>query len=511
MSRQTRKDRGSVFADEKMSVATDLSASAPLLHDEGSVGRGGTRRRDVAQHVLRAVLSVAAVALVLAVVAFASAIDSPESRSGFGRLGQPEEAVNRLVPVDTQPQDATGIPRLPIYFHIEKTGGTSLVLYLMSLLADNAGQSELVQKTRTQDALFDSDLRASNLLCPGSAAFLTTVFVDNASEIKTFPKPLKDSSTESWNSCRLATSHQGQALQTIVKADMARVGSVERPFIPLGMFRDPVQFEQAAWRSELFMYHDDRQSLQWGTLMDHKFGTLISQEDLSDFGDASKFAETMRNVHCQNNRDNNYQTKKLIDDVWWRFQERMDKGDDLDAIHAESVDIALDRVEDLQWVGLTHRYEESVCALSFMLRRNPVDTELTNYDRGSLIGPAFQGNHPHSGDSYEGDMSPELKAELYDCNAMDTLLVKTAQKRFEENLEAMERELNEAVAQNGLVESKGFEREDLDPGPYVECLARARVREAAGVAVEPQGVAAGAAAVASVGAEAEAVPVSVTL
>jgi hypothetical protein len=141
----------------------------------------------------------------------------------------------------------------------------------------------------------------------------------------------------------------------MVRADMARVGSNERAFIPLGMFRDPVQFEQAAWRSELFMYHDDRASLDWGTLSDNKFGTLISGEDLGDFSDGGKFATIMRETHCKNNRDNNYQTKKLIDDVWWRFQERMDGGEDLDLVHAEAVDIALDRVQDLAWVGLTHR------------------------------------------------------------------------------------------------------------------------------------------------------------
>jgi len=372
-----------------------------------------------------------------------------------------------------------------------------LVLYLMSLLASTPDQSALVQRTRSEDALFDSDLREANLLCPGSAAFLTTVFVDNAASFTTFPKPLKDSSAESWNDCLLATSHQGQALQTIVRADMARVGSNERAFIPLGMFRDPVQFEQAAWRSELFMYHDDRASLDWGTLSDNKFGTLISGEDLGDFSDGGKFATIMRETHCKNNRDNNYQTKKLIDDVWWRFQERMDGGEDLDLVHAEAVDIALDRVQDLAWVGLTHRYEESVCVLSFALRRNPKNTAGTNYDRGNLIGPAFKGNHPHSGDAFEGDMSDALKQELYECNAMDTLLVKTAQRRFGENLDEMTRELNAAVTGNALVTSKGFEAEDLEPLPYLKCLDDARARQDAGVGFEPEGVA----AVASVGAE----------
>jgi hypothetical protein len=47
--------------------------------------------------------------------------------------------------------------------------------------------------------------------------------------------------------------------------------------------------------------------------------------------------------------------------------------------------------------------------LSFALRRNPKNTAGTNYDRGNLIGPAFKGNHPHSGDAFEGDMSDALK------------------------------------------------------------------------------------------------------
>ena len=187
-----------------------------------------------------------------------------------------------------------GIPRLPIYFHVEKTGGTSLVLYLLSLLSDTPEQRALVERTRGEDAVFDAELRGAELLCPGSAMFLTTVFVDNAASFTTFPKPLKDSSAERWSRCRLATSHQGQALQTIVRADMARMGAPERGLVPLGMFRDPAQFEQAAWRSELFMYHDDRTALGWGTLGDTKFGKAIEAKDLGDFGDDSRFARVMR-------------------------------------------------------------------------------------------------------------------------------------------------------------------------------------------------------------------------
>ena len=388
----------------------------------------------------------------------------------FGRLGQSPETVGPAT-------DGVERTPLPMYFHIEKTGGTSLVLYLMSLLAERPDQRALVQRARSEDALFDADLRKAKVLCPGSAAFLTTVFVDDAASFAGFPKPLKDGSATAWSTCALATSHQGQALQTMVRADMRRHGldgDADRPFVPLGMFRDPTQFEQAAWRSELFMYHDDRATLGWGTLSENKFGTLVASADLADFGDDSAFAATMRDVHCRNNRDNNYQTKKLVDDVWWRFQERMDKGEDKEAVYAEAVDIALDRVESLEWVGLTHRYEESVCALAFALRKTPVDTASTNYDRGGMLGDAFKANHPHSGEAFEGEMSDALKNELYECNAMDTLLVKTATKKFDESLAAMEAELGAALAERRDVVSKGFKNENLKPEPYAACLADAR-------------------------------------
>lgn len=454
--------------------------TAPLLRDEALLGVGARNRRELMHAVARALLLVAGVASVVAAVAFATAVvpshPPTAARARFGRLGLEE----------TRATD--DVPRLPIYFHIEKTGGTSLVLYLMSLLAERPDQKALVQRARSEDALFDADLRAARILCPGSAAFLTTVFVDDAASFAGFPKPLKDGSPEAWAECALATSHQGQALQTMVRADMTRHGldADARPFAPLGMFRDPVQFEQAAWRSELFMYHDDRATLGWGTLNENKFGTLVASSDLSDFGDDSAFAATMRDVHCRNNRDNNYQTKKLVDDVWWRFQERMDKGEDKTAVFAEAVDIALDRVEALEWVGLTHRYEESVCALAFALRKNPIDTKSTNYDRGGMLGDAFKANHPHSGEAFEGEMSDALKQELYECNAMDTLLVKTATKKFDAELKAMEAELEAAKAEGRDVASKGFKNENLKPEPYAACLAAARAGQASGQAEQPR-------------------------
>ncbi len=453
--------------------------TAPLLRDEALLGVSARHRRDLMHGVARALLLVAGVASVVAAVAFATAFvpsDATAARTTrFGRLGLSTETVGPAT-------DGVERTPLPMYFHIEKTGGTSLVLYLMSLLAERPDQRALVQRARSEDALFDADLRKAKVLCPGSAAFLTTVFVDDAASFAGFPKPLKDGSATAWSTCALATSHQGQALQTMVRADMQRHGldgDADRPIVPLGMFRDPTQFEQAAWRSELFMYHDDRATLGWGTLSENKFGTLVASADLADFGDDSAFAATMRDVHCRNNRDNNYQTKKLVDDVWWRFQERMDKGEDKEAVYAEAVDIALDRVENLEWVGLTHRYEESVCALAFALRKTPVDTASTNYDRGGMLGDAFKANHPHSGEAFEGEMSDALKNELYECNAMDTLLVKTATKKFDEALAAMEAELGAAIAERRDVVSKGFKNENLKPEAYAACLADARAGRAA--------------------------------
>ena len=86
------------------------------------------------------------------------------------------------------------------------------------------------------------------------------------------------------------------------------------------------------------------------------------------------------------------------------------------------MDIALDRVNNLAWVGLTHRFEESTCMLAYVLRKSPMSNQDTNYDRGGLISEAFRGNHPHSGSAFEGEMSRGLKKTLYECNAMDTLM-----------------------------------------------------------------------------------------
>ena len=109
--------------------------------------------------------------------------------------------------------------------------------------------------------------------------------------------------------------------------------------------------------------------------LESKFGTRISKEDLADFGDNSQFAQVMKGTHCKNNLDNNYQTKKLIDDTWWSIRKRMDEGEDMEKLHAEAVDIAVDRVNSLAWVGLTHRFEESTCLLAYVLRRAPIDVK----------------------------------------------------------------------------------------------------------------------------------------
>ena len=42
------------------------------------------------------------------------------------------------------------------------------------------------------------------------------------------------------------------------------------------------------------MYHADRKALGWGSLLESKFGTRVSKEDLADFGDNSQFAQVMK-------------------------------------------------------------------------------------------------------------------------------------------------------------------------------------------------------------------------
>ena len=120
-------------------------------------------RRDLMHGVARALLLVAGVASVVAAVAFATAFvpsDATAARTTrFGRLGQSPETVGPAT-------DGVERTPLPMYFHIEKTGGTSLVLYLMSLLAERPDQRALVQRARAEDALFDADLRKAKVLCP---------------------------------------------------------------------------------------------------------------------------------------------------------------------------------------------------------------------------------------------------------------------------------------------------------------------------------------------------------
>ena len=46
-------------------------------------------------------------------------------------------------------------------------------------------------------------------------------------------------------------------------------------------------------------------------------------------------------------------------------------------------------------------------------------------------------------------MSDDLRKAMYECNAMDTLLVQTAQKRFEGDLREMAQVLAQAAARGG--------------------------------------------------------------
>ena len=296
------------------------------------------------------------------------------------------------------------------------------MLYLLSLLSNTEEEISLVQRSRSEDNIFDAELRENNLLCPGSAMFLTTVFVDNAASFTTFPKPLKDSSEEALE--RVSARH--------LPPGSGAADHHPRGHGPSGALRDRslaghVSGSRAVRAGgvafELFMYHDDRKNLGWGTLNDHKFGTQWERSHLADFGMSLSSRRRCARCTAATTAITTSRQKKLIDDVWWRFQERMDKGEDAERIHAEAVDIALDRVNALHWVGLTHKYDESACSLAYVLRRHPVDTSGTNYDRGGLISEKFRGNHPHSDSAFEGDMSDALREELNQCNAMDTLLV----------------------------------------------------------------------------------------
>jgi hypothetical protein len=354
---------------------------------------------------------------------------------------------------------------LPVYFHTEKSGGTSLVLHTLELMnSDNDDVLGLINRVRSEDVMLDKDLRAKHALCPGSAMFLTTVWKAGTVWEPGHPRPLEDSTQENWEQCRLLSSHTGRELLRRTTELEAELG-LSRPKILMGMFRDPAEYEQAAWRSELFMYHDLRAKLGWGKLAQTPLGSALTQEELKDFGADSKFAKIMLEDHCKAGLDKNFQTKKLLEDKWTSMK------DNHDAIMA----LAKERVMELDWVGLTHRFDESACVLAYTLRRQPLSTSDSNYDRGSLLPATLRANHPHSGDHSEGAMDPGLKAKLYECNDLDAAVFKLAETRFEAKKTEMMETLQRAISASEQLRPirGGGAHQMLDPKPYIDCMHQA--------------------------------------
>ena len=378
-------------------------------------------------------------------------------------LGSPNEYEDES---EMMEEDA---PILPVYFHTEKSGGTSLVLHVLELMnSDRPETLSIVDRVRSEDIMLDKELRDARSLCPGSALFLTTVWKHGTVWEPGRPRPLEDSTDENWRDCRLLTSHTGRELMRRADELQRQVAAPTRPKVLMGMFRDPAEYEQAAWRSEVFMYHDLRDKLGWGKLAQTPLGSALTPEELKDFGPDSKFAKIMLEDHCQGSLDTNFQTKKLLEDKWFAVK------DD----HAVALEMALSRVRELDWIGLTHRFNEGACMLAFTLRREPLSTSTSNYDRRKLLPDTLKANHPHSDDHSEGTMDPELKQKLYECNDLDTAVFKLAETEFEDRKSKMLDVLREAKISNNNLEPirGGGSKQTLDPQPYLDCMNQASSR-----------------------------------
>ena len=378
-------------------------------------------------------------------------------------LGSPNECEDE---VEMEEESA---PIMPVYFHTEKSGGTSLVLHALELMnSDRPETLSIIDRVRNEDVMLDKELRDARSLCPGSALFLTTVWKAGTVWEPGRPRPLEDASDENWRDCRLLTSHTGRELMRRADEAQRQGAAPTRPKILMGMFRDPAEYEQAAWRSEVFMYHDLRAKLGWGKLVQTPLGSALTEEELKDFGPDSKFAKIMLEDHCKGRLDTNFQTKKLLEDKWFAVK------DD----HASARKMALARVRELDWIGLTHRFNEGACMLAFALRRKPLSTSDSNYDRRKLLPDTLKANHPHSDDHSEGTMDPELKKKLYECNDLDTAVFKLAETEFEERKSKMLDVLREAKVSNNKLEPirGGGKQQMLDPQPYLDCMHQASSR-----------------------------------
>ena len=359
---------------------------------------------------------------------------------------------------------ATGPLVLPVYFHTEKSGGTSLVLHALELLnQDNAEVRGLIDRVRSEDVMLDDAFRSARALCPGSAMFLTTVWKTGSKWEPHHPRPLQDDTPENWSECRLLSSHTGRELLKRTEELESEYG-VRRPKMLMGMFRDPAEYEQAAWRSEVFMYHDLRAELGWGKLVQTPLGSALTKEELTDFSPGSKFAKIMLEDHCKGGLDTNFQTKKLLEDQWPQI-----KND-----HSAMMELAEKRLRELDWIGLTHRFDESACMLAYNLRKHPLPTSSSNYDRGKLLPETLRANHPHSGDHSEGSMDAELKEKLYECNDVDTMLFHMAESLFTQRKTEVEETLKSHMdSGEKLSPIRIGGAQELDPKPYYECLKNA--------------------------------------
>ena len=359
---------------------------------------------------------------------------------------------------------ATGPLVLPVYFHTEKSGGTSLVLHALELLnQDNTEVRGLIDRVRSEDVMLDDAFRRARALCPGSAMFLTTVWKTGSKWEPHHPRPLQDDTPENWSECRLLSSHTGRELLKRTEELESEYG-VRRPKMLMGMFRDPAEYEQAAWRSEVFMYHDLRAELGWGKLVQTPLGSALTKEELTDFSPGSRFAKIMLEDHCKGGLDTNFQTKKLLEDQWPQI-----KND-----HSAMMELAEKRLRELDWIGLTHRFDESACMLAYNLRKHPLPTSSSNYDRGKLLPETLRANHPHSGDHSEGSMDAELKEKLYECNDVDTMLFHMAESLFTQRKTEIENVLKSHMDSGKMLSPIRIGgAQELDPKPYYECLKNA--------------------------------------
>ena len=122
-------------------------------------------------------------------------------------LGSPNEYEDE---VEMEEESA---PIMPVYFHTEKSGGTSLVLHALELMnSDRPETLSIIDRVRNEDVMLDKELRDARSLCPGSALFLTTVWKAGTVWEPGRPRPLEDASDENWRDCRLLTSHTGREL-----------------------------------------------------------------------------------------------------------------------------------------------------------------------------------------------------------------------------------------------------------------------------------------------------------